>query len=156
MEEDEMVLPALPWRRHLSRFRNVWRIRDGETIVAVVDEIGDVRSWILYWFCYDEWIVLIELGSQDSPVEGVWPRFGEIVEYAAATDLSYTWLMVRESDNGTIWWLLYCRLRVGTYHLCCAFQSRWVDVKVERMNSDFGDDTDDDDSSEFEQLIFDN
>ena len=150
-----MMLPALRWRRHLSRFRHIWRIRDGETIVAVVAEIGDVRSWIFYWYCYGEWIVLIEFGTQDSPVGGIEPRFREIVEYAAALDPSFAWLMVRESDNGTIWWLLYCRLRVGTYHLCCAFQSRWIDVEVERMNLVDGADTDDDDSSEFEQLTFD-
>jgi hypothetical protein len=82
MEGEGIGLPYLGWRRPLSRLRNMWLIRDGETIVAIVDEIGDTRSWIFYWYRNDNWVELIDFGSHDTPVEGIVPRFGEIVEYA--------------------------------------------------------------------------
>ncbi len=95
-------LPPLRWQRVQSRLRNVWYIRDGETIVAIVDEIGDIRSWNFYWYRNASWVELVEFGSLDSPVEGIQPRFGEIVEYAAAANPSHC-LMVRENDGATIW-----------------------------------------------------
>jgi hypothetical protein len=155
MDLDGVVLPPLRWQRGQSRFRHRWVIRDGATIVAIVAEIGDVRSWIFYWYRIDTWVELIEFGSQDPPVGGIHPRFGEIVEYAGALNPSHACVMVRESDNGTLWWLLYYRVRVSVYLLMCAFQSRWIDVEVDRMIPGIEESSDEDDASEFVQLVFD-
>jgi hypothetical protein len=94
----------------------VWLIQDGETIDAIIDEIGDTRSWTFYWCRNGDWVELIEFGSHNNPVEGIVPRFGEIVEYAYTSNPSHSCLMVRENTDGTIWWLLYYRLGVGVYH----------------------------------------
>ena len=155
MDLDEVALPPLRWQRGQSRFRHRWVIRDGATIVAIVAEIGDVRSWIFYWYRIDTWVELIEFGSQDPPVGGMRPRFSEIVEYSVALNPSHACVMVRESDDGTIWWLLYYRVRVGVYLLMCAFQSRWIDVEVDRMIPGVEESSDEDDASEFVQLVFD-
>ena len=94
MDLDGVVLPPLRWQRGQSRFRHRWVIRDGATIVAIVAEIGDVRSWLFYWYRIDTWVELIEFGSQDPPVGGIHPRFGEIVEYAGALNPSHACVMV--------------------------------------------------------------
>ncbi len=133
----------------------MWRIHDGETIVAIVDEIGDVRTWVFHWYCDYRWVELIEFVSHGAPIEGIQPRFGEIVEYAAPVNPFYTCLMVRKYRDNTIWWLLYCRVRFGRYRMMCAFQSRWVDVSVERIQPGAGEESDESSESEFVQLIFD-
>jgi hypothetical protein len=155
MEHEGMELPPLRWQRSSSRFHNVWRIQDGDTIVAVVDEVGDTRSWVFYWYRDDEWVDLMEFGSFDSSVEGILPQFGEIVEYAAPVNPSHACLMVREHGGSTIWWLLYYRVRFGDYLLMCAFQSRWYDVVVERNDASVDESSDESDESEFVQTIFD-
>ena len=153
--EDGTVLPSPRWLRPLSRLRNVWLIHVGETIVKIVDEIGDIRSWVFFWYRNEEWVELVEFESNSPPVEGIRPHFGEIVEYSLPVNPFYTCLMVREHRDNTIWWVLYCRVRFGRYRMMCAFQSRWVDVIVERMRPGVEEESDESSESEFVQLVFD-
>ena len=44
---------------------------------------------------------------------------------------------------------------MGVYLLMCAFQSRWIDVEVDRMIPGIEESSDEDDASEFVQLVFD-
>ena len=148
------MLPSPRWLRPLSRLRNVWLIHVGETIVKIVDEIGDIRSWVFFWYRNEEWVELVEFESNSPSVEGIQPRFGDIVEYAAPVNPFYTCLMVRETADNAIWWLLYCRAW-GEFRHVCAFQSRWIDVMVERMRPSTIEVLDDSSDSEFEQLVFD-
>ncbi len=119
-----------------------------------VDEIGDTRSWVFFWYRNNEWVEMVEFESNSPPVEGIQPRFGNIVEFAVPVNPFYTCLMVRETAGTTIWWLLYCRAW-GELRLVCTFQSRWIDVMVERMRPSTIEVLDDSSDSEFEQLVFD-
>ena len=148
------MLPSPRWLRPLSRLGNVWLIHVGETIVKIVDEIGDIRSWVFFWYRNEEWVELVEFESNSPSVEGIQPRFGDIVEYAAPVSPFYTCLMVRETADNAIWWLLYCRAW-GEFRLVCAFQSRWIDVIVERMETSIEEFSDESSDSEFVQLVFD-
>jgi hypothetical protein len=125
-------------------------------IVAVVDEVGPcVRTWIFYWYEDNDWVELIEFESQGPVIEGIRPHFGKIVEYAAVVNQSYRCVLVRENIVGTIWWLLYYHLSISEYFLLCAFWARDVDVEVERRNASVEYDSNDTESSEFVQLVYD-
>jgi hypothetical protein len=99
MDDKNFELPPLSWQRPLSRLRNVWLICDVDAIVAVVDEIGDIRTWVFHWYHEERWVELIEFASHSSPVEGILPRFGEIVEYSAPVNPFYSCLMVQEHHH---------------------------------------------------------
>jgi hypothetical protein len=157
MEKDEEIyLPPLRWWRPSSTVCNIWIVHGGNYIVAVVDEFCQyARTWSFLWLVSDEWVDLVEFGAQSSPIGGIVPHFGDIVEYVLPVDRSVPCLLIVESEGGSIWWLVYGRLRLGGYILLCIFHSRYSDLETEILGSSSEEDSDELESSQFVRWVFD-
>jgi hypothetical protein len=128
-EEDNNFLPPLGWRRFSSEARYYWVIWDRTDIVAVVYEIGEVdRGWAFYHLVGNSWVLLMECGPLNPPIEGIDSHFAFVLGYAADLNVTSDCFVVVERGAGYIWWLFYFQLRGGGSLLLFAFRARISDV----------------------------
>ena len=108
MEEENLELPPLVWRRLSSDERRYWLVRDGAGVIAVVYEIGENdQSWLYYHLVGNTWVLLMESDILIPGSGGFQPHFAPILGYSPGLDLYSGYVVVVERGGGSMWWLFY-------------------------------------------------
>jgi hypothetical protein len=127
-DETELHLPSPEWRRFSSEERQLWLIRNGSTVVAVVHEIGlDGGVWVFYHLVVGEWELILECGPLRQPLAGIRPRFAPLLGYTPDVGGSDCFVVI-ERWPSDIYWLFYARRRSGGVVLLFAFEAPFADM----------------------------